>query len=109
MVAAYADAAYTQSVLTWWRPANVVYERADTVMFAGQGSPDAPRCGFSALVVSTLRGMAVPFGHFDILEDQAVREGMKVRRCCASVPDIPVGKLNLTINDMQLLCQHVVL
>ena len=43
-----------------------------------QGSPDAPRCGFSARVVASLRALDVPFGHFDILQDQIVREGLKV-------------------------------
>ena len=45
---------------------------------AAQGTPEAPRCGFSARVASTLSGLGVPFGHFDILQDQAVREGLKV-------------------------------
>lgn len=44
-------------------------------MFAG--SPDEPRCGFSRKVVEALRGVDQPFGSFDILSDEAVRQGLK--------------------------------
>ncbi len=42
-----------------------------------QGTPEAPRCGFSARVVDALRGAGVRFGAFDILADDAVRQGLK--------------------------------
>ena len=45
-----------------------------------QGSPDAPRCGFSAQVVQTLRAADAEFRHFDILQDPEVRDGLKVLR-----------------------------
>ena len=49
------------------------------VMLFMKGSPDAPKCGFSRRVVEALRGPAAcaSFGHFDILSDDAVREGLK--------------------------------
>jgi glutaredoxin-related protein len=37
-----------------------------------QGSPDAPRCGFSRQVVELLREHKAQFGFFDILTDEAV-------------------------------------
>jgi len=39
--------------------------------------PDAPRCGFSRQTVAILREQNVEFTHFDILKDDAVRQGMK--------------------------------
>ncbi len=45
-----------------------------------QGTPDAPRCGFSRKVVDALQQCGAPFGSFDILSDEAVRQGLKVRR-----------------------------
>lgn len=45
-----------------------------------QGSPDAPRCGFSAQVVQALREAGADFRHFDILQDPAIREGLKVQQ-----------------------------
>ena len=53
--------------------------RERNLSIALQGTPEAPRCGFSATVVAKLRSAGVPFGSFDILTDQAVREGLKVR------------------------------
>jgi len=43
-----------------------------------QGTPDAPRCGFSSRTVAALRRSGTPFGHFDILSDEAVRQAAKV-------------------------------
>jgi glutaredoxin-related protein len=48
------------------------------VMLFMKGTPDAPRCGFSSRTVAALRKSGVPFGHFDILSDEAVRQAAKV-------------------------------
>jgi Grx4 family monothiol glutaredoxin len=49
------------------------------VMLFMKGTPDAPRCGFSSKVVNALREEGVvDFGHFDILSDDEVRQGIKV-------------------------------
>lgn len=42
-----------------------------------QGSPDAPRCGFSKKVVGILRSLDEDFGSFDVLSDESVRQGIK--------------------------------
>ena len=42
-----------------------------------QGTPDAPRCGFSKRVVGILRSLGEDFGTFDVLSDEAVRQGVK--------------------------------
>ena len=42
-----------------------------------KGTPDAPRCGFSRKIVELLKASDVPFDHFDILSDEAVRQGLK--------------------------------
>ena len=57
-------------------------DRPQTVSIYGeyvQGSPDAPRCGFSSQVVQALRAAKADFQHFDILQDSAIREGLKAR------------------------------
>lgn len=43
-----------------------------------KGNPDAPRCGFSQKTVALLREQKVDFGWFDILEDEAVRQGKSI-------------------------------
>lgn len=40
-----------------------------------KGVPDAPRCGFSRQTVGILREQEVEFTSFDILTDEAVRQG----------------------------------
>jgi glutaredoxin-related protein len=42
-----------------------------------QGTPETPRCGFSRQMVEILNGERVQFGTFDILTDEAVRQGLK--------------------------------
>jgi len=51
--------------------------RQQPVMLFMKGSPDAPKCGFSRKVVEALRATDTPFGSFDILSDEAVRQGLK--------------------------------
>lgn len=47
------------------------------VMLFMKGDPAQPRCGFSAKVVEALQQAGVEFKHFDILSDDAVRQGLK--------------------------------
>lgn len=47
----------------------------EKVMLFMKGNPDQPRCGFSQKTVGLLRAEKVSFGHFDILSDEAVRQG----------------------------------
>ena len=42
-----------------------------------KGTRDEPRCGFSRKVVDAVRATGVPFGTFDILSDEDVRQGLK--------------------------------
>lgn len=47
------------------------------VMLFMKGSPSMPRCGFSRKIVEILNDEMIEFGHFDILEDNEVRQGLK--------------------------------
>jgi monothiol glutaredoxin len=42
-----------------------------------KGNPDAPQCGFSAVVANILKDTEVPFAAFDVLSDPSVRQGIK--------------------------------
>ncbi len=42
-----------------------------------KGTPETPLCGFSAQAVSILKGHNAPFQSFNILEDEAIRQGVK--------------------------------
>lgn len=47
------------------------------VMVFIKGTPEEPRCGFSKQLVALLNDRHVKYGHFDILSDDEVRQGMK--------------------------------
>jgi len=49
----------------------------DTVMLFMKGTPQQPRCGFSAKIVALLNESGVKYGSFDILSDETVRQGLK--------------------------------
>lgn len=61
------------------------------VMLFMKGTPSAPRCGFSSKVVAALRGAGADFGSFDILSDQAVRQGLKEYSNWPTYPQLYVG------------------
>ena len=51
--------------------------KSDTVMVFLKGTPSEPRCGFSRQAVEILQEQQIPFGSFDILTDETVRQGLK--------------------------------
>ncbi|KAF8554002.1 glutaredoxin [Imleria badia] len=53
-----------------------IMNQSPVVLFM-KGEPDGPRCGFSRKAVNLLREQNVNFTHFDILKDEAVRQGVK--------------------------------
>ena len=42
-----------------------------------KGTPDFPQCGFSGQTVQVLRTCRAKFSHFNIFEDQELREALK--------------------------------
>jgi Grx4 family monothiol glutaredoxin len=65
--------------------------QGDTVMLFMKGSPTAPKCGFSRQVVEILNENKVPFGSFDILSDDGVRQGLKVHSNWPTYPQLYVN------------------
>ena len=63
--------------------------QADVVLFM-KGSPDTPRCGFSRRIVGLLKNEHVAFSHFDILQDESVRQGLKVLNDWPTFPQLIV-------------------
>eukprot|EP00004_Rigifila_ramosa_P007417 TRINITY_DN183_c0_g1_i1.p1 TRINITY_DN183_c0_g1~~TRINITY_DN183_c0_g1_i1.p1 ORF type:complete len:277 (-),score=66.37 TRINITY_DN183_c0_g1_i1:37-867(-) len=61
------------------------------VMLFMKGTPDAPRCGFSKRMVELLKENKIRFGSFDILEDNQVREGLKVYSDWPTFPQLYVN------------------
>jgi Grx4 family monothiol glutaredoxin len=81
--------------------------RSDTVMLFMKGTPTAPRCGFSRQVVEILQEHSVPFGSFDILSDDDVRQGLKKYSDWPTYPQIYVnGELQGGLDILKELAEQ---
>ena len=59
----------------------------DVVLFM-KGTPVFPQCGFSAAVVGVLSHLGVKFKGVNVLEDDAVREGIKTFTNWPTIPQL---------------------
>jgi monothiol glutaredoxin len=55
-----------------------------------KGVPEQPKCGFSALVVQILDHLDVEFVGVDVLQDEELRQGIKVYTDWPTVPQLYV-------------------
>ena len=64
-------------------------ESNDVCLFM-KGTPDAPQCGFSMAVTNILKIMEVNFKSVNVLENQSIREGIKVYSDWPTIPQLYV-------------------
>ena len=57
-----------------------------------KGTPDAPQCGFSMAVSNMLKILEVNFQGVNVLEDQNIREGIKVYSDWPTIPQLYIKK-----------------
>ena len=57
-----------------------------------KGTPDAPQCGFSMAVSNMLKILEVNFKSVNVLEDQSIREGIKIFSDWPTIPQLYVKK-----------------
>ena len=57
-----------------------------------KGTPDAPQCGFSLAVTNMLKLLDVNFQSVNVLEDQNIREGIKVFSDWPTIPQLYIKK-----------------
>ena len=57
-----------------------------------KGTSDAPQCGFSMAVSNMLKILEVNFKGVNVLEDQSLREGIKVYSDWPTIPQLYVKK-----------------
>ena len=57
-----------------------------------KGTPDAPQCGFSMAVSNMLKILEVNFKGINVLEDQSLREGIKIFSDWPTIPQLYVKK-----------------
>lgn len=61
----------------------------DVVLYM-KGTPVFPQCGFSAAVVNVLTHMGVKFSGVNVLDDMAIREGIKQFSNWPTIPQLYV-------------------
>ena len=61
----------------------------DVVLFMN-GTPVFPQCGFSAVVVQVLSHLGVKFKGINVLEDPAIRDGIKEYSSWPTIPQLYV-------------------
>ena len=57
-----------------------------------KGTPETPQCGFSMAVSNMLKILEVNFKGINVLEDQSLREGIKVFSDWPTIPQLYVKK-----------------
>ena len=62
-------------------------EHNDVCLFM-KGTPDAPQCGFSLAVSNILKILNVNFKGINVLENQELREGIKVFSDWPTIPQL---------------------
>ena len=57
-----------------------------------KGTPDAPQCGFSMAVSNVLKHLNVNFKGINVLEDEELRNGIKIFSDWPTIPQLYVKK-----------------
>ena len=62
-------------------------EQNDVCLFM-KGTPDAPQCGFSMAISNTLKILEVNFKGINVLENEELRQGIKVFSDWPTIPQL---------------------
>ena len=73
---------------------NLIQDHIDTneVCLFMKGTPDAPQCGFSMAVSNMLKILEVDFKGINVLENQNLREGIKIFSDWPTIPQLYIKK-----------------
>ena len=71
---------------------NIIEEKINSskVFLFMKGTPDQPRCGFSAQTVHILHELKIKFDSFDVLSDENIRQGIKEYANWPTIPQLYV-------------------
>jgi len=62
----------------------------DRIVLYMKGTPALPQCGFSQVTAEILRRLGVEFQAYDVLQDPALREGIKQYANWPTIPQLYV-------------------
>jgi len=65
--------------------------KSKPVVLFMKGSPLFPQCGFSSRAIAILERLGVDFESVDVLQDQAIRQGIKSYSDWPTIPQLYVG------------------
>lgn len=65
--------------------------KAHPVILYMKGSAQTPLCGFSARAVSILKAYQIPFETMDVLQDEELRQGIKLFSNWPTIPQLYVN------------------
>jgi monothiol glutaredoxin len=65
--------------------------KSEPVFLFMKGNPTFPQCGFSNQVVQILKAFDIPFGHFDVLTDMDIRQGIKEYSDWPTIPQLYIS------------------
>ena len=57
-----------------------------------KGTPDSPQCGFSMVVTNILKHLEVNFKGINVLENQSMRDGIKIFSDWPTIPQLYIKK-----------------
>ena len=64
--------------------------KGHNVVLFMKGTPEAPKCGFSSLVVQVLDHLGAEYVGVDVLQDNDLRDGIKVYSDWPTIPQLYV-------------------
>ena len=64
--------------------------KSNEVVLYMKGNPTFPQCGFSSTVVQILKHVGVNFQSYDVLQDEELREGIKIFSNWPTIPQLYV-------------------
>ncbi|KAH8276630.1 hypothetical protein KR044_000189 [Drosophila immigrans] len=83
-----ADAAAPPASTTVDKPTLDKLVRTNKVVVFMKGNPSAPRCGFSNAVVQIMRMHGVQYDAHDVLQNEALRQGIKEYTDWPTIPQV---------------------
>ena len=66
--------------------------KSNDVCLFMKGTPDEPQCGFSMAVSNILKILEVKFTGVNVLEEQSIRDGVKIYSDWPTIPQLYIKK-----------------
>jgi monothiol glutaredoxin len=80
--------------------------KSNDILLYMKGTPDFPQCGFSGQTVAALNAVGKPFATVNILEDNDIREGLKIYSSWPTFPQLYVNGELIGGSDIVIELYH---